>query len=804
MLAVFVVLSSCEPVHVDHIPHEINYTLDGGYWTDEAPRTKAIYNNRVILPECEKLGYTLTGWKSDQVKVDGTTETGFSFVMPAAEVTLTPIWGANINLINYDLSNGSWPISYLPKTKAHTNETIIISKDPELIGSEFVSWQSHDIDISLTKDGWTFVMPPEKVSLKAIFSEKAFLISYILGEGAVWDGSYYIDYASYGQNVEIVAEPVRKGYTFKGWISDDVALSHNKIWSFTMPGKDVDIEAKWSTNSNSITYTGTEGSDFDPSQYPTIAYTGDIITLPDLTKAERNFRGWKITGAEVFIATDGRIQFKMSGEDVIAEALWIGDEYSITYSGVEGTEGTDKLPTIGNGGDTITLPKLTYENHVFTGWEGNIPTGIELGKDEGTYTFEMPLFNVKLTANWEVKINFAGKENAAADDILPESVKKGSTIYLPSFSKTGYKFDGWYINETPLTKTEKGWQLTQNDDNPQTITAHWKAVYDVVYICYGQRMTTDKVAEGESYTIRENLKPALENFAGWVDDAYTLYTKDQVITGSKNLTLNAVYATPINGRLFYDDRNSFGPKDTINQYLFFDEDYSKIDYSFSSSWEYNCFQSLEKAVYYWTSSNERTKDRFYAFDTRRHDINYDRWANTLYWVPQHLSDYDLKEDLNTCSGINETDGSIMGTGKYNTEMIFGIINKNDPISYTDYIIGNSRYATEEHDSNQTSVWFYVNWMNKYLDYSKDWYVGSYGEYKKLSDVLIKCNSPYFQYLFRDRDSHVNIRRVFTSSEAGTDANGNVLITIFDGGANPARFVDVTKQTDGQVIPLRSF
>ena len=804
MLAVFVVLSACEPVHVDHIPHEINYTLDGGYWTDEAPRTKAIYNNRVILPECEKLGYTLTGWKSDQVKVDGTTETGFSFVMPAAEVTLTPIWGANINLINYDLSNGSWPISYLPKTKAHTNETIIISKDPELIGSEFVSWQSHDIDISLTKDGWTFVMPPEKVSLKAIFSEKAFLISYILGEGAVWDGSYYIDYASYGQNVEIVAEPVRKGYTFKGWISDDVALSHNKIWSFTMPGKDVDIEAKWSANSNSITYTGTEGSDFDKSQYPDSALTGEVITLPNLTKAERNFRGWKITGAEVFIATDGRIQFKMSGEDVIAEALWKGDEYRISYINLEGTP-SEPLPTSGYAGDIITLPKLTYDNHVFTGWEGNISSGIKPGDKEGTYIFEMPLYNVELKANWEVQINYQDTEYAAADGFLPESVKKGSTIYLPSLSKTGYKFDGWYIDDKPLTKKDKGYELTQSNDNPQTITAHWKTVYDIAYFCYGQRMTTDKVTEGEStYKIRENLKPALENFAGWVDNDYTLYTKDQEITVNKNLTLNAVYATPINGRIFYDDINSFSETDTKNQYLFFKNDFTKIDYSFSSSWEYNCFQSLENAVYYWTSSNERTKDRFYVFDTRRHDINYDRWANTLYWVPQHLSDHDLKEDRHTRLGLDATKNSLMGTGKYNTEMIFGIINENDPISYTDYIIGNSRYATEEHDSDKTSVWFYVNWMNKYLDYSKDWYVGSYGEYKKLYDVLVKCSSPYLQYLFKDRDSHVNIRRVFTSSETGTDANGNVLITIFDGGANPAGFVDVTKQTDGQVIPLRSF
>ena len=440
MLAILALLFSCEPLHVDDLPHSITYTLDGGYWTDEAPRTKAVFNNIVVLPECEKTGYTLTGWKSDQVKVDGTTETEFSFIMPAEDVNVTPIWGANINFINYDLSDAEWPLSYLPVIKAHTGDTVIISKDPELIGCEFVRWQSNEADISLTQDGWSFTMPPEKVSLKAVFTDKAFMISYILGEGAVWDGSYFVDFAGYGQNVEIVAEPVRKGYTFTGWKSDDAVLTHDKYWSFTMPGKDVSIEALWNINRNSITYTGTEGSDFDKSQYPDSALTGEVITLPNLKKADRNFGGWKITGAEVFIAEDGRIQFKMIGEDVIAEALWKGDEYEIIYSGVEGTEGEDQLPRIGYGGDIITLPKLTYENHVFTGWEGNIPTGIELGEKEGTYTFEMPLCKAELTANWEVKINFEGNENAAADGFLPESVKKDSSITLPSLSKKGAKF----------------------------------------------------------------------------------------------------------------------------------------------------------------------------------------------------------------------------------------------------------------------------------------------------------------------------------------------------------------------------
>lgn len=803
MIAIVALMVSCEPLHVDDLPHSIIYTLDGGYWTEEAPITSAVFNNRVILPVCEKRGYTLTGWKSEQVKVEGSTETEFSFIMPAEDVNVTPIWSANINPISYDLSGAAWPSLYEPAIKARTNDTVIISKDPELTGSEFVRWQSNDADISLTKDGWSFVMPTEKVSLKAVFSDKAFMISYILGEGAVWDGSYFVDFAGYGQNIEIIAEPVRKGYTFIGWISEDVELSHNKIWSFTMPGKDVSIEADWSSNRNSITYMGTEGSDFDQSKYPTSALSGDVITLPNLTKEERNFRGWKITGAEVFLAEDGKIQFKMSGEDVIAKALWKGNEYSITYNNVgESVSGQDKLPLKGFAGDIIDLPRLTYDNHVLTEWTSNPQIIFNLGAIEGTYTFEMPKSDVVLTANWEVKINYEGIDNAAADGFLPESIKNGSTIYLPSLSKYGYKFDGWYIGDKPLTKEDKGYELTQSSDAPQTITAKWKNVYKVVYYCYGQRMTTDPVVEGETYKVRENLKPALENFAGWVDnnDEYKLYTSNEVITEvNKNITLNAVYATPINGRIFYDD---FDPNINKNQYLFFDKDFKKIDYHFTLDYGYSCYVDLADAVYYWTSSRDRNKDRFYAYDTVKHD-------DYLYWVPDHFDVRELKRSFDTRLGVNSTEGSVMGAGKYNTEYLFGIIEKDKPIFYSDYLIGNSTYATKLIDSDRQSIWYYVCGKNMDMNYSTDWYVGSYGDYKKLIDVLSKKDS--------DEYNRILSRDVISSSEAGKVGGEDPFVAeytyywMWNGDGKTSQGVyetpeweKVYKNIGGQVIPLRSF
>ncbi|MDD6957532.1 MAG: InlB B-repeat-containing protein [Sphaerochaetaceae bacterium] len=806
IIAVLFVFIACEPTSVDKLPHSIIYNLNGGTWTEEAPSTKASYNNRVMLPECDKIGYTLTGWKSDQVKIDGSTETGFSFVMPLHDVTLTPIWTANMNSVIYNLSNGSWPSSYTPIYRAHTNDTIIISCDPELVGSEFIKWQSYDAEISLTKDGWSFVMPPERASLTAVFSEKVFKISYILGDGAVWDGSYYVDYAVYGQNVQIASLPIRKGYTFTGWVSDDAELIHGTSWSFTMPGQDVSIKAEWSINSNSIKYNGTEGSDFDQSGYPASAFTGDVIVLPNLTKTDRNFAGWRITGAEVFIAEDERISFKMIGEDVTATALWKGDEYSITYTGTEGTEGSDKLPRDGYAGDLILLPKLEYDDHIFIRWEGNIPSGITPGVQDGTYTFEMPVFNVELAAYWEVIINYQGIENAAADGFLPLSAQVGSDVVLPSLSKTGFKFIGWFNGEEELERTETGWTFKQTDDNPCTVTAKWKTVYDVVYICYGNKITTDKVVEGEHYFVRGNLKPALENFAGWIDnntpwhdDEKDLYLKNQEIIVNSNISFDAIYATPIVGRIFYDDGRD---ADNKNKYMFFKSDLTKIEYTYKWDDKYNCYKKLEEASYYWTSDKDRKKDRFYVYDTRRHDVNYNRSANYLYWIYDRFSEPAMKDDFSTKTGFDSNNNIRMGDGKYNTELLFGIIEKDKPIFYTDYIVGNSKYATEIHDSLNESVWVYVNYMNKEFDLSSDWYVGSYGEYKMLYDVLYNCKPDQIQYMFMDRDSHSNVRKVLTSSEAGKDDYGHVLFSMWD--AYSKSWVQAGKNTDGQVIPLRAF
>ena len=151
----------------------------------------------------------------------------------------------------------------------------------------------------------------------------------------------------------------------------------------------------------------------------------------------------------------------------------------------------------------------------------------------------------------------------------------------------------------------------------------------------------------------------------------------------------------------------------------------------------------------------------------------------------------------------------MGAGKYNTEYLFGIIEKDKPIFYSDYLIGNSTYATTLHDSDRQSVWFYVNSKNEDMNYSTDWYVGSYGDYKKLIDVLSKKDS--------DEYNRILSRDVISSSEAGKVGGEDPFVAEYtyymmwngDGKTTQGKYVTpdwekVYKDIGGYVIPLRSF
>jgi uncharacterized repeat protein (TIGR02543 family) len=161
--------------------------------------------------------------------------------------------------------------------------------------------------------------------------------------------------------------PVRSGYTFMGWLYNDVIYSVGS--TFTMPATNVILTAQWTKNP-SVIYDANGGLGTpDECQYK----QDDVVTVSDVVPLMPNhdFGGWLYNG--VIYTADKT--FTMPDADVILEAQWHKVEHSVTYNGNGHTGGSVSADnTLYLNGSSVTVKNqgdLTKEDYDFSGWSTN-------------------------------------------------------------------------------------------------------------------------------------------------------------------------------------------------------------------------------------------------------------------------------------------------------------------------------------------------------------------------------------------------------------------------------------------------
>ena len=121
---------------------------------------------------------------------------------------------------------------------------------------------------------------------------------------------------------------------------------------------------------------------------------------------------------------------KITGETVL---------YAREYAPVidfDSNGGKDVTSLVARAGAGITLPTPQRENYVFDGWYTQ-------GGVAANYT-TMPSDGQTLVAKWKAMIVFDERGGTEVDDI---SEKVGERVTLPTTSKDGYIFAGWYTEQ---------------------------------------------------------------------------------------------------------------------------------------------------------------------------------------------------------------------------------------------------------------------------------------------------------------------------------------------------------------------
>ena len=204
------------------------------------------------------------------------------------------------------------------------------------------------------------------VSLTAQTQIEMYTIDYELNGGALEAGktnpaTYTLETAAFR-----LEEPTRTGYTFAGWTGSngttpqtDVGIAQGSIGNLY-------FEANWTANGYKILYTGVEGADV--STFPTKHVFGKDTAIPNPTKTDYSFAGWKVNGSAA--ARDLTLSGTAYTADITLEATWTANEFTITYSGVEGAD-VSTFPTKHVFGKDTAIPNPTKTGYGFAGWKVN-------------------------------------------------------------------------------------------------------------------------------------------------------------------------------------------------------------------------------------------------------------------------------------------------------------------------------------------------------------------------------------------------------------------------------------------------
>ena len=269
----------------------------------------------------------------------------------------------------------------------------------------------------------------------------------------------------YGTPITAPADPIRKGYTFKGW---------DKEIPETMPAENITVKAQWEINRYTITFDTAGGSEIAPI---TQDYGTNITAPANPTRKGYTFKGW-----------DKEIPETMPAENITVKAQWEINQYTIAFD----TNGGSEIATITQDyGTEITAPAdPTRKGYTFKGWDKEIPE-------------TMPAENITVKAQWEINQYTIAFDTNGGSEIAPITQDYGTEITAPDNpTREGYTFIGWDRDIPEIMSAENITVTAQWEINRYTITFDTAGGSEIATITqdYGTEITAPADPTREGYT----------------------------------------------------------------------------------------------------------------------------------------------------------------------------------------------------------------------------------------------------------------------------------------------------------------
>lgn len=258
-----------------------------------------------------------------------------------------------------------------------------------------------------------------------------------------------------GQQVLLTAT-VNDGYNFVGWFIDDICISEDLTYNYSVTAKDVQIEALYNyytvTTSSNTNDRGVAGT-FTEMNHKKVS-VGTSVTVSAKTNDGYNFVGWFLD--DICVSEEPIFTFVMKEENIRLEAKYSSYTVSTgTFADNSAGSFTQLNEQKISVGETVTINANANEGYNFEGWY-YWWSDICVSKDP-TYTFTMTAEDVVLEARFSSYVlNVYGYTyEGMAGSITEHNEQKfsvGSLITLSATTQNGYNFEGWYEGSTCVSK----------------------------------------------------------------------------------------------------------------------------------------------------------------------------------------------------------------------------------------------------------------------------------------------------------------------------------------------------------------
>ncbi|MBP5582358.1 MAG: ribosomal protein L7/L12, partial [Bacteroidales bacterium] len=421
----------------DTINYTITYNANEGEFA-VTPVSNYKYGDEIVLATPTREGYDFGGWYNNSNLV------GTEFTKVEATETGNKEFWAKWDVQSYDVTlNVNEGTINSGNLTIYTYGTLaILPQDVTKVGHKFDGWFDNE-GLSGTAVTQISKGSAGDKTFYAGWTPRTYTVTLQTNNGTINNGT--ISSYTYGKGATLPTDITKTGYEFQGWYDNSsydggkvTAIASNEVG-------DRNFWAKWTANTYTVNFETNDGT-INSGNINGYTYGVTAILPTDVTKDGYTFTGWysdeECKGDVVSI-----ISSTETGNKTFY-AGWSKSAYSVTLHTNDGIISSGNV-TAYTFGSEIKLPteeQIGKTGYTFGGWYDNascigssitsIPS-TEIGNKQFWAKWSVNTYNITFVMN-EGTINSGNVKNYVY----------GTTVVLPSdVVKTGYMFDGWYIDE---------------------------------------------------------------------------------------------------------------------------------------------------------------------------------------------------------------------------------------------------------------------------------------------------------------------------------------------------------------------